>query len=100
MLRLSALAARRLGARSNHLVGCRNASSGGGGGGGGAGKAIAGTLLISAGLGGGVVGYAAFDDEFRKTLEESVPGSGDLLNTLLGPAEPPPVPKPVPSKLR
>jgi len=100
MLRLSALAARRLGARSNHLVGCRNASSGGGGGGGGAGKAIAGTLLISAGLGGGVVGYAAFDDEFRKTLEESVPGSGDLLNTLLGPAVPPPVPKPVPSKLR
>ena len=98
MLRLSALAARRVGPRVDRLVGVRHASSGGGGG--GAGKAVAGTLLFSVGVGGGVVGYAAFDPEFRKTLEDSVPGSEDVLNAVLGSKEPPPKPKPVPSKLR
>jgi len=68
-------------------------SASGGGGGGGVGSAIAGTLLFSVGVGGGVVGYAAFDDKFRKTLEESVPGSQDVLDVVLGPLEPPQKPK-------
>ena len=57
-------------------------SASGGGGGGGVGSAIAGTLLFSVGVGGGVVGYAAFDEKFRKTLEESVPGEKTKLVVL------------------
>ena len=41
----------------------------------GVGSALVGTALFTVGVGGGVVGYAAFDDKFRKNLEESVPGT-------------------------
>jgi hypothetical protein len=101
MLRLSSVAARRMVARSDTLrTGVRNASSGGGGG--GAGKAVAGTLMFTVGVGGGVLGYAALDPDFRKTLEESVPGSDEVLDLILGSSKPPApvVTKPVPSKLR
>jgi len=61
---------------------------------GGAGSVIAGATLFTIGVGGGVFGYAAFDDKFRKMLEESVPGSQDVFDTILGPLEaPPPKPK-------
>jgi len=60
----------------------------------GAGSVIAGATLFTIGVGGGVFGYAAFDDKFRKMLEESVPGSQDVFETILGPLEaPPPKPK-------
>jgi len=48
------------------------------------------------------VGYAAVDGDFRKLLEDSVPGSDLLLEALLGPpsiVQPPP-PKSVSSKLK
>jgi mitofilin len=63
--------------------------SGASSGGGRAASAIATTLLFTIGVGGGVVGYAAFDDKFRQTLEESVPGGKDVLDTVLGPLEEP-----------
>ena len=101
MLRLSTIAARRLRARSEHLNGVRHASSLGKGGGGGAGKVVAGTVLLTAGFGGGVVGYASVDSEFRKLVQDTVPGSEDLLNLVLGSSSPQAVvTKPVPSKLK
>jgi len=69
-------------------------SAAGAGQGGGAGSAIAGATLFTIGVGGGVFGYAAFDDKFRKMLEESVPGSQDVFDTILGPLESPPPTKP------
>lgn len=101
MLRLSSVAARRLVGRSEALrTGVRHASSGGGGG--GLGKVLAGTVMFTTGVGGGVLGYAALDPDFRKTLEAGLPGSEDVLNMILGSASPPSpvVTKPVPSKLR
>jgi len=82
-------------------VGLRHASSGGGGGG-GAIKAAAATLLLTGGGLGGAVAYASVDDDFRKLLEESVPGSDQVLELLIGaPAPPPPPPpKPAVSKLK
>ena len=45
--------------------------------------------------------YASVDSDFRKLLEDSVPGSDQALELLLGSsAPPPPPPKPSPSKLR
>ena len=58
----------------------RHSGAPGGQGGSGVASAIAGTLLFTVGVGGGVVGYAAFDDKFRKTLEENVPGTYFLLH--------------------
>ena len=102
MLRLSSGAARRLVGRSVALrTGVRHASSGGGGG--GVGKAVAGSLMFTTGVGGGVLGYAAVDKDFRKTLEDGLPGSRDILNVILGSSNSPPphvVTKPVHSKLR
>ena len=101
MLRLSTIAARRIGARSDYVKGVRHASSlGKGGGGGGAGKVVAGTVLLTAGVGGGVVGYSAVDAEFRKLVQATVPGSEDLLDMVLGSSTITPVVKPVPSKLK
>jgi len=102
MLRLSTIAARRIGARSDYVKGVRHASSlGKGGGGGGAGKVVAGTVLLTAGVGGGVVGYSAVDAEFRKLVQDTVPGSEDLLDMVLGSSTiTPVVVKPVPSKLK
>ena len=103
MLRLSTIAARRIGARSDYVKGMRHASSlgKGGGGGGGAGKVVAGTVLLTAGVGGGVVGYSAVDAEFRKLVQDTVPGSEDLLDMVLGSSTiKPVVVKPIPSKLK
>jgi len=80
-------------------VGLRHASSGGGGG--GAVKAVAATLLLGGGGLGGAVAYASVDADFRKLLEESVPGSDQVLELLIGaPEPPPPAPKPAVSKLK
>jgi len=103
MLRLSSLAASRLvSSRQLYLSGGkRHLSSSGGGGGGGTGKLVAGSVLLTVGVGAGAVGYAAVDAEFRKTLQTAVPGSEDALNAVLGPlSAPPPPTKPSPSKLR
>ena len=60
-------------------------------------------MLVTAGTAGGVVGYCALDEDFRKTVEESVPGSGDILDAILGektPLKPPTPLPPPPSKLK
>merc|ERR1719477_490229 len=107
MLRLCCAAARRApmlrgaSGSSRAPVGLRHASSGGGGGG-GAIKAAAATLLLTGGGLGGAVAYASVDDDFRKLLEESVPGSDQVLELLIGAPTPPPPPPPKPavSKLK
>jgi len=99
MLRLSSSAARRIGWQARNLQVVRHASSGGGGGG-GAGKAVASTVLLTAGVGGGVIGYASVDTDFRKTVQQTVPGSEDVFSAILGPIAPPPPLKAAPSKLR
>ena len=43
---------------------------------------------MSAGSLGGVVGYAAVDPDFRRTLEGSIPGSSQLMELVLGEKEP------------
>ena len=80
-------------------------------------QAAAATLLLTGGGLGGAVAYASVDDDFRKLLEESVPGSDQVmqrmdlvldnnelkvLELLIGaPAPPPPPPpKPAVSKLK
>jgi len=64
-------------------------------------KILGTSLVISATTVGGVVGYSAMDKEFRKMVEESVPGTSELMELVLGKEEevisPP---KPLPSKLR
>jgi len=63
----------------------RHASSGAaGGGGGGLGKLAFATVGSTAVAVGGTVGYAAFDPDFRKLVEDSVPGSSDVLGAILG----------------
>ena len=57
-------------------------SSSGGGGGGGKLIAFTTTALVSAGV--GTVAYASVSDEFRTTVEETIPGSKDILDTILG----------------
>jgi hypothetical protein len=49
-----------------------------------AGKAVATTLVVTTGVVGGTVGYAAVDPAFRKNLGSVVPGSEDLLQMILG----------------
>ena len=58
---------------------------------------------MSVGAAGGVIGYAAVDQEFRKTVEETVPGSEQVLDMIIGEKTPAPAPKTVatpPSKLK
>jgi hypothetical protein len=62
----------------------REASQGVGTGSGGAGKAVAATLLTTTGVVGGTVGYAAVDPGFRKSLGDTIPGSEDVLQLILG----------------
>ena len=60
-------------------------------------------MLVTGGTLGGVVGYCALDEDFRRTVEENLPGSGDILNAILGektPLKPPTPLPPPPSKLR
>jgi len=59
------------------------------------------SLLLAGGGVGGAVAYASVDAEFRKLLEDSVPGSDQVLELLIGaPEPPPPPPKPLVSKLK
>jgi Mitochondrial inner membrane protein len=62
----------------------RQASHVGGAGSGGAGKAVAATLLVTTGVVGGTIGYAAVDPGFRKSLGDTVPGTEDVLQLILG----------------
>eukprot|EP00092_Neocalanus_flemingeri_P062981 GFUD01076103.1.p1 GENE.GFUD01076103.1~~GFUD01076103.1.p1 ORF type:complete len:1115 (+),score=396.69 GFUD01076103.1:224-3568(+) len=57
-------------------------------GGGGRAKILGTTLVVSAGTLGGAVGYSALDPDFRKIVEENVPGSSQLLELLVGEKEP------------
>jgi len=63
-------------------------------------KILGTTVIISAGAVGGVVGYSAVDQDFRKMVEETIPGSNELMELVLGGKEIIPPPKPVPSKLK
>ena len=58
------------------------------------------TLALSVGTLGGTVGYSAVDPDFRKMVEENIPGSDQLLELVLGEKEPTSPVKPVPSKLK
>jgi len=64
-------------------------------------KILGTSLVISATTVGGVVGYSAVDKEFRKMVEDSVPGTSELMELVLGKEEEDiSPPKPLPSKLR
>jgi len=63
-------------------------------------KILGTTAVISASTLGGVVGYSAVDPGFRKMVEESIPGTSELIDLVLGEKEPISPPKPVPSKLK
>ncbi|CAI5450511.1 unnamed protein product [Caenorhabditis angaria] len=68
----------------------RLASSSAGGSGGGA--RLVGVLLGSAAAGTiGVAGYASYDNDFRKSLEKSIPATKNVLNYAIGAAEPAPI---------
>ncbi|KAK0396321.1 hypothetical protein QR680_001670 [Steinernema hermaphroditum] len=58
-----------------------NASSGGSG----IGKKLFLTTTLLGGAAGGTIGYAYIDPEFRRKVEENVPQSKELFQTLLGP---------------
>ena len=107
-------ASRSLTCRPSILVGQRRiqfvrhqSGSSGGGGAGGAGKAFVASFVTIAGLAGGTIGYAGYDTEFRLLVEDSVPGSKDVFDLILGDGnvDPQPLPKKVdisvpPSKLK
>lgn len=62
-------------------------------------------FVTVAGLAGGTLGYAGYDPEFRKVIEETVPGSKDVFAAVLGDAAKAPeelekVSKATPSKLK
>jgi len=64
-------------------------------------KILGTSLVISTATVGGVVGYAAVDKDFRKMVEENIPGTNELMDMVLGKEdEVIPAPKPSPSKLR
>lgn len=64
-------------------------------------KIVGTSLVISATTLGGVVGYSAVDQDFRTKVQESIPGTRELLNLMLGEEEEIiSLPKPVPSKLK
>ena len=84
-------ATRSLTCRPSILVGQRRipfvrhqSGSSGGGGAGGAGKVLVASFVTIAGLAGGTIGYAGYDSEFRLLVEDSVPGSKDVLDVILG----------------
>ena len=84
-------ATRSLTCRPSILVGQRGipfvrhqSGSSGGGGAGGAGKVLVASFVTIAGLAGGTIGYAGYDSEFRLLVEDSVPGSKDVLDVILG----------------
>jgi mitofilin len=67
--------------------------------GGGGGKVVAVTTALALGAAGGTLGLSAFDPDFRKTVEESVPGAESALTAILGAPEKeaiPPVKKSLP----
>ena len=61
-------------------------SNGGSGGGLKAAAILLGGTTVGAG---GVIGYAAYDPTFRKTVEDNVPYSDEVFNMILGPSEQP-----------
>ena len=84
-------ATRSLTCRPSILVGQRHipfvrhqSGSSGGGGAGGAGKVLVASFVTIAGLAGGTIGYAGYDSEFRLLVEDSVPGSKDVFDVILG----------------
>ena len=84
-------ATRSLTCRPSILVGQRRipfvrhqSGSSGGGGAGGAGKVLVASFVTIAGLAGGTIGYAGYDSEFRLLVEDSVPGSKDVFDVVLG----------------
>ena len=61
---------------------------------------------MTVGAGGGVIGYASVDEDFRRTVEETLPGSDQVLDMIIGektavkPVSAPPPVTAAPSKLR
>jgi len=67
---------------------------------GGSGLKVAAVLIGGAAAsGGGVVAYAAYDADFRKSVEGSVPYSESLFDVVIGPSAPEPPKDPAPSKV-
>ena len=61
------------------------------------------TVALAVGGVGGVVGYSSVDADFRKMVEETVPGSDQVLDLIIGEkvsAAPPKTLPPPPSKLK
>lgn len=65
------------------------AAAGGAGrsGGSGVGKFLGVTAGLTTAAVGGTVGYAYYDPEFRKKVEQTVPQSKELFSAVLGPAK-------------
>jgi mitofilin len=65
-------------------------------------QVVAGAILLSGSAVGGAVAYASVDADFRKLLEDTVPGSDQVLELAIGAPEPAaPAPRPsAPSKLK
>ena len=61
-------------------------SAAGGSSGGGAKLALV-SIVTIAGAAGGTIAYANFDPEFRKLIQDNVPGSADVLTAILGTEE-------------
>ncbi len=99
-----ALAARSSGAAARSTNASRSYSSPASparGGGGGGGKAALGAAALLAAGAGGTLAYASVDPDFRKTVEETVPGSDAVFAAVLGEPEKAaaPPPKKAPAKI-
>ena len=60
-------------------------------------------MALSAATAGGVVGYSSVDPDFRKMVEDTIPGADQVMDLVIGEKLPPPPPPPVkaaPSKLK
>ncbi|XP_042856036.1 MICOS complex subunit MIC60-like isoform X2 [Penaeus japonicus] len=94
MLRISSRIKPHVASKIARGHGARRLQSTHSGGGGSGGK----VLIAAAGatsLVAGVVGYAAWSNDNRKSIENTIPGSGYVLGALLGPVMEPLSPKPV-----
>ena len=66
-------------------------------------QVAAATVALSAATAGGVVGYSSVDPDFRKMVEDTIPGADQVMDLVIGEKLPPPPPPPVkaaPSKLK
>ena len=70
---------------SNHLTPIRHKSNSSNSSGGKImGKALGGLIFSGVVAGGGIIGYASYDSEFREMFQENVPLSKEILDALIG----------------